>query len=105
MISLFYTYLGVRQKTVVLFFALCLKLNSSRFQKKKGHLSCPTETFEVLHLAHHGQKYITKTSEIKTGKWKVVLFSEFENISELKNQDINNEENCSKGPHFKEINV
>lgn len=35
MISLFYIYLGVRQKMVVLCFALGLKLNSSWFQNKK----------------------------------------------------------------------
>lgn len=34
----------------------------------------------ALNLARCGQKYVTKTSETKTGRWKVLLFHEFENI-------------------------
>lgn len=68
MTSLFYTYLGVRQKTVVLFFAFVSKIKLIMVSEKERSPLLPTETFEVLHLAHHGQKYITKTSEIKTGK-------------------------------------
>lgn len=39
MTFLFYTYLGVRQKTVVLGFALCLKLDSLWLQHRKERAS------------------------------------------------------------------
>lgn len=49
-------------------------------QERKSHLSCPSEAFGSLHLAHCGQKYGTKISEIKKDKWKLLLFHEFETI-------------------------